>query len=429
MSRRHPLLAVTLAATALLAAACSDDGADPVASGPDVTFATNTTVAATDAPATSDVPDTTPSTETVPATEGPTSTVALTPEAVGFTPYVSGLTAPVDAAWRAGDPTLYLVQQDGLVLPLVDGAAGTPVLDLSDAVEFGGEQGLLGLAFHPTESLAYVNYTRAGDGATVIEEYAVGDDGVFDTASARELLTIDQPYANHNGGDLAFGPDGFLYIGMGDGGYGDDPERRSLNVGQLLGKILRIDVTASDALPYTIPSDNPFVGVEGARAEIWSVGVRNPWRFNFDPATGDLWIGEVGQGEWEEIDLVRAADGGGRGVNFGWSAWEGTHRFNDDQSPDGATPPIFEYPHGDQGCSVSGGTVYRGSKIPSLNGWYLFSDYCSGIITALQATDGVLTGQLQLGTLSAVSAIVDGPDGELYVLSLGDGTVSRIDPA
>ena len=427
MSRRRPLLATAVVAATLLAAACSDDGADLVATGPEVTFATNTTVAPPDAPATSDAPDTTPSTE--PTTDQPATTVALAPDAVVFTPYVRDLTAPVDVAWRADDSTLYVVQQNGLVVPIVDGAAGEPVLDVTGIVAFGGEQGLLGLAFHPTEPLAYVNYTRAGDGATVIDEYAVGADGVFDAASRRELLTIDQPYANHNGGDLTFGPDGYLYIGTGDGGAGGDPERRALNVSQLLGKMLRIDVTASGDLPYTIPADNPFVGIEGARAEIWSVGVRNPWRFNFDPATGDLWIGEVGQGEWEEIDLVRAVDGGGRGVNFGWSAWEGTHPFNDDQSPDGATPPIFEYPHGDDGCSVSGGTVYRGTAVPSLLGWYLFSDYCSGIISALQATDGVLTGQLQLGTLSAISAIGDGPDGELYVLSVGDGVVYRIDPA
>jgi glucose/arabinose dehydrogenase len=428
MSRRHPLVASALAAAALLGAACSDDGSDAVTTGPEVTFATNTTVAATDVPDTTGAPDTTPTTESVPVTE-PATTVPLAADAVTFTEYARGLTAPVDIAWRADDPTMYIVQQSGQIVPLVDGVAGAPVLDLSNIVAFEGERGLLGLAFHPTEPLAYVNYTRSGDGATVIAEYAVGTDGVFDPASARELLTIDQPYANHNGGDLTFGPDGYLYIGTGDGGAGGDPERRALNVSQLLGKMLRIDVAPGGELPYTIPADNPFVGVDGARGEIWSVGVRNPWRFNFDPATGDLWIGEVGQGDWEEIDLVRAVDGGGRGVNFGWSAWEGTHRFNDDQSPDGATPPIFEYQHGDQGCSVSGGTVYRGAAIPSLVGWYLFSDYCSGIITALQATDGALTGQLQLGTLAAVSAICDGPDGELYVLSINDGVVFRIDPA
>ena len=180
---------------------------------------------------------------------------------------------------------------------------------------------------------------------------------------------------------------------------------------------------------YTVPSDNPFVGVSGARPEIWSVGVRNPWRFNFDSASGDLWIGDVGQGQWEEIDLARAVDGGGRGINFGWSAWEGTHRFNDDQPDGGATMPIFEYEHGEAGCSVSGGDVYRGTALPSLVGWYLFSDYCSGIITALQATDGELTGHLERGPLAAVSAINAGPDGELYVLSLGDGVVYRVAPA
>ena len=185
----------------------------------------------------------------------------------------------------------------------------------------------------------------------------------------------------------------------------------------------------SGAEPYSIPADNPFVGVDGARPELWSVGLRNPWRFNFDSATGDLWIGDVGQGEWEEIDLVRAVDGSGRGVHFGWSAWEGTHRFNDDESPDDATFPIFEYQHGDLGCSVSGGDVYHGSGVPSLGGWYVFSDYCSGLITALHATDGVLDGQLQLGTLPAVSAVSSGPDGELYVLSLGEGIVYRLDAA
>ena len=317
--------------------------------------------------------------------------------------------------------------QGGYVVPVRDGVAGEPVLDISGAIVSGDEQGLLGHAFHPDEMLAYVDYTnKSGD--TVIAEYAVADDGTFDPASAREVLTIDQPYPNHNGGEVTFGPDGYLYIGMGDGGAANDPERRALNVGQLLGKILRIDPTGGkgDGQPYTVPADNPFVGIEGARPEIWSVGVRNPWRFNFDRETGDLWIGDVGQGEWEEINLARASDGAGRGVNFGWSAWEGTHRFNSDQAAAGVTMPIFEYPHGAAGCSVSGGDVYRGTALPSLVGWYLFSDYCSGIVTALQATDGTLTGQVELGTVAGVSAICAGPDGELYVLSLNDSAVYSV---
>ena len=425
--RRTSHLVALSVAMAVLAAACNDDDGPPVASAPEVTFAT--------AVPTTRPPTTTPDTvtdATDPAdpatTEAPITTSPLTAESVAYTVVVEGLTKPVDLAWRANDATMFIVQQNGYVVPVDDGVAGEPVLDLAAEVSNGNEQGLLGLAFHPSEPLAYVNLTR-GDGDTVILEYAVGEDGVFDPASAREVLVIAQPYANHNGGDVAFGPDGYLYIGTGDGGSADDPERRALNVTELLGKMLRIDPMASGDQPYTVPADNPFVEVAGARPEIWSVGLRNPWRFHFDTATGDLWIADVGQNLWEEINLVTAAQGGGRASNFGWSAFEATHRFNDDQSPDGATPPVYEYQHGDAGCSVSGGAVYHGANVPALTGWYLFSDYCSGLITALRATDGEVTGEVALGQLSNVSAICDGPDEELYVLSLGDGTVHRIDAA
>ena len=421
--------AVLLAAVAIALAGCGSDADDSPSAGttPEVTFATapdsapatSATPAGTDAPAGTTVADTTAS---------PPNTVELAAGQVAFEPFVTDVPSPVDLAWRQGDSTLFVVLQGGAIVPVRDGAIGAPVFKIGDDFSTGGEQGLLGLAFHPSLPLAYVNYTD-GDGDTVIAEYPVADDGMFDTEAAREVLTVDQPYGNHNGGDLVFGPDGYLYIGMGDGGSADDPQRRALDVGELLGKILRIDPLPADGAAYTVPSDNPFVGVSGARPEIWSVGVRNPWRFNFDSASGDLWIGDVGQGQWEEIDLARAVDGGGRGINFGWSAWEGTHRFNDDQPDAGATMPIFEYEHGEAGCSVSGGDVYRGTALPSLVGWYLFSDYCSGIITALQATDGELTRHLELGTLAAVSAINAGPDGELYVLSLGDGVVYRVAPA
>lgn len=425
---RHSNLA--LLGAVLLLAACAPDGNDSVVSGPDVTFATTPgttpitapSTAATTEPVTTQGADTTDASVT---TVAPAATVALTADQVALTPFVGDLTSPVDLAWRKGDATLFVVLQAGSIVPIRDGVAGTAVLDISGSIASGGEQGLLGLAFHPTEPLAYVNYTNE-NGDTVIAEYAVAADGIFDPTSARVVLTIDQPYGNHNGGEVVFGPDGYLYIGMGDGGSANDPERRALNVGQLLGKILRINPVANGDQPYTVPADNPFLGIEGARPEIWSVGVRNPWRFNFDRETGDLWIGDVGQGEWEEIDLARAADGAGRGVNFGWSAWEGTHRFNNDQADAGVTMPIFEYPHGAAGCSVSGGDVYRGAAVPSLVGWYLFSDYCSGIVTALQATDGALTGHLELGTVAGVSAICAGPDGEMYVLSLNDSTVYRV---
>ncbi|HSB87563.1 MAG TPA: PQQ-dependent sugar dehydrogenase, partial [Ilumatobacteraceae bacterium] len=204
------------------------------------------------------------------------------------------------------------------------------------------------------------------------------------------------------------------------GGSGGDPERRALNVGEWLGKILRIDPHQGNG-PYTVPGDNPFVGVEGARPEIWSVGFRNPWRFNFDRETGDLWIADVGQNAWEEVDVAWAADGAGRGTNFGWSAFEGTHRYNEDQSPDGATPPVYEYPHGDAGCSISGGVRYRGKAIPALVGWYVFGDYCGGRVRALRIEGTAVTGELVLGEVADISAVTEAPDGELLVLSLSSG--------
>jgi glucose/arabinose dehydrogenase len=371
-------------------------------------------------------PDTDPTPSTVPA---------LSASDVGITPFLSGVTAPVDIAWRANDDTLYLVQQSGTVLPVRNGTAGAPVLDVSDHIAYGGEQGLLGLAFHPTKPLAYVDFTDTS-GNTNVVEYSVGDDGVFDADSARTVITIEQPFPNHNGGDVVFGPDGMLYIGMGDGGAADDPLRHGQDPGSLLGKILRIDPTPGNGKGYTVPADNPLVDAYGAAPEVWSLGVRNPWRFSFDRATGDLWIGDVGQNKWEEVNHVSAADGAGRGANFGWSAYEGTHRFNDDQSADSPVDPVVEYPHGDAGCSVSGGTVYRGSEVPSMVGWYVFGDFCSGRVWAF--ADGEPTSVagisavgriIELGVIPSVSAIVDGPDGRLYGLDYNNGAVWQIGAA
>jgi glucose/arabinose dehydrogenase len=334
---------------------------------------------------------------------------------------------PVDAAWRAGDSTMFVVQRGGTIVPVREGVGGAPVLDIQTLTVGEGERGLLGLTFSPDGKLAFVNHTdRSGD--TNIVEYRVGTDGSFDASSRRVLLTIGQPYANHNGGNVTIGPDGMLYIGMGDGGSGGDPERYSLNVTSLLGKILRIDPTPTADQPYTVPADNPFVGVSGARPEIWSVGVRNPWRMSFDSETGDLWFGDVGQGEIEEIDVARAADGGGRGVNWGWSAFEGSQRFNTDQSADGATPPVFEYVHGDAGCSVSGGAVARDATFPALAGWYVFGDYCSGIITGLRVEGATVTNTLTLGKLDSVTAVRAAPDGSLYAISIA-GPIAKIVPA
>jgi glucose/arabinose dehydrogenase len=336
---------------------------------------------------------------------------------------------PVDLTFRAGDPALYVVSQDGFVVAVRDGVVDeNRVLDISGDITSGGERGLLGLTFSTDGSRAYVDYTN-DDGDTEIAEYAVGADGAFDPASKRLLLKIDQPYANHNGGQVRIGPDGMLYIGMGDGGDAGDPQRRALNVGELLGKLLRIDPTPAGDQPYTIPPDNPFVGVDGARPEIWSVGLRNPWRYSFDRETDDLWIADVGQGAWEEIDVGWADEGGGRGVNYGWSAFEGTHRYHDDQPPDGVTPPIHEYEHGSLGCSISGGVRYRGAAIPSLVGSYVYSDYCSGQVRAFPVNPDRTAGdEVTLTTLPTVSEVAQGPDGELFVLSL-DGLVYAATPS
>lgn len=399
---------VGLAVLAVGVGACAADGR-PV----DVTFSTAATVTTASAAPTTGTGASTTST-----------TMPLSPDMVSIDEVVGGIDRPVDLAWRAGDDTLYVVGQRGTVTPVRSGVVGEPVLDITDELSDGGEQGLLGLEFHPDLPVAYVHLTDR-DGDTQVIEVPVSDsaDGtaVFDPASRRTLLSIDQPYPNHNGGDLAIDADGMLLIALGDGGSANDPERRSLDVTSLLGKILRIDPRpAADGSPYSIPADNPFVGTPGARPEIWSVGLRNPWRIDIDPVTGELWVPDVGQGTWEEVNVVDS----GRGVSFGWSAFEGSHRFHDDQTDDGHTPPLYEYEHGDAGCSVSGAMAYRGTAVPSLVGWFLFSDYCSGRLLALRTTGDGTPEVVELHDgLGAVSAIRRGPDGEAYVLVLDRGKV------
>ena len=411
----------------IASAGCSSDSSGVEVSTVASSAAPEATTAATAGETT---PTSTGAASTSPAPDAAATTAATTPAPIGDP--VVALTQlgtfpqPVEVAWRPTDGLTYVVEQDGQVVIMTDGQPGAVALDMTDLTSADGERGLLGLAINAEGTLAYVDYTN-NDGNTRIDEYAVGADGIFDPASRREVLGFDQPYPNHNGGDIDFGPDHMLYIGAGDGGAGGDPDRRALNLGEWLGKLLRIDPRPSADAGYTVPPDNPFVGVEGARPEIWAYGLRNPWRISFDRSTGDLWIADVGQGQWEEVDVGWAADGGGRGLNFGWSAMEGNHRFNDDQSTDGVTPPIHEYEHVGQDCSISGSALYRGTAIPALVGWYVFADYCSGQVRALQIADRAEVKQVGLAKTGSVTAISEGPDGELFVLTSG-GQIYAITP-
>jgi glucose/arabinose dehydrogenase len=414
---------------AVFAAGCSSSDSDlpvddVVASGVS-TPATTTSVGPADTSAAA-------ASSTSAAPDAPTTTPAATPAAPLGDPTVTltelgAFAQPAQVTFRPTDGMLYVVEQDGKIVIMTDGQPGAVALDMTDLTSAEGERGLLGLAVAKDGALAYVNYTN-NDGNTRIDEYAVNADGTFDPATRREVLGFDQPYPNHNGGDLVFGPDNMLYIGTGDGGSGGDPDRRALNLGEWLGKMLRIDPQASDAAAYTVPADNPFVGVEGARPEIWSIGLRNPWRFSFDRSTGDLWISDVGQNQWEEVDVAWAADGAGKGASFGWSAMEGNHPYNADQSAEGAIAPIHEYEHVGSDCSISGSALYRGAAIPALVGWYVFVDYCSGQIRALQIADRAVANQVPLGTAANATSVSEGPDGELYVTTT-DGPIYAITPA
>lgn len=332
---------------------------------------------------------------------------------------VATLEQPLGMAVREGDSALYVAQKTGKVVAIR--AARTvdkvPVLDLSDEVSLGGEQGLLGLAFAPGGRELYVNYTDT-NGDTHVTGFAMRGDRA-DPATRRDILVVEQPYSNHNGGNLVFGPDGFLYIGLGDGGSGGDPHGNGQSLSTLLGKMLRIDPQLSGEAPFRVPADNPFVGREDARPAIWAYGLRNPWRYSFDRLTGDLWIGDVGQTEWEEVDVQPAASSGGE--NYGWNILEGSHPFFGDELPDGVAP-IYEYSHAEGGCTVIGGYVYRGEAIPELSGAYLFGDLCIGEIEAFLVENGRVTEHAVLGpVVENLSSFGEDADGELYAMSLSGG--------
>lgn len=324
------------------------------------------------------------------------------------------------------DGRLYVASQDGRAWILDGGSVGgEPLVDLRDRVLSGGERGLLGIAVHPRfpdDPRAFVNYTDA-DGNTVVSSLTANADGTrLDPASERVILRVDQPFANHNGGAVAFGPDGYLYVSLGDGGSGGDPQGNGQSLETLLGKILRLDVDAGEAA-HGIPDDNPFAD-GGGRPEIWLSGLRNPWRMGFDRATGDLWIGDVGQNAWEEIDVARA---GGGGLNFGWNVMEGRHCFGSRRcSEDGLVLPVTEYGHSAGNCTVIGGVVYRGTESPILRGGYLFADYCSGRIWAIEAAGDGFREPVEVGNAGpGIAAFGEDAAGELYAANL-DGTISRI---
>ncbi len=344
-------------------------------------------------------------------------------------PFVSGLSKLVSIT-NAGDSRLFVVDQTGLVrIVNSDGKVNTqPFLDIRNRVTYGGERGLLGISFHPeykTNGYFFVNYVGKGD-STHISRFKVSPDNpeIADPQSELKLMTIFQPYTNHNGGDLCFGPDGYLYIGLGDGGSGGDPGNRSQNPKEYLGKMLRIDVNQGN--PYSIPTTNPFYNSTTTLPEIWALGLRNPWRFSFDRLTGDLWIADVGQNVVEEIDFQPATSKGGE--NYGWRCYEGNQTYNNlgctSVSP--LTFPVYTYPH-DTECSVTGGYVYRGSDSSPYYGHYFFADYCSDRIWTLHKVNGNWVKE-DFGQFPGNNFSTFGQDskGQLYIAGIKSGKIYRV---
>ena len=388
----------------LVLGACTADDAEPGATGPTPPSGV-----------------TRPTGPTVTGSTGPTGSLAGVEVSLER---VATLEQPIALVVRAGDRSLYVAEQSGHVVALREGREPEVVLDLSDEISFGSEQGLLGIAFSPDGGSLYADFTDTG-GDTRVVEFAVSGDADIDP-TARELLYVEQPFSNHNGGAIVFGPDGFLYVALGDGGAAGDPDGNAQSLSTLLGKLLRISPEPSGSSPYSIPPDNPFVDREDARPEIWAYGLRNPWRFSFDRQTGDLWIGDVGQNAFEEIDVEPAGAPGGS--NFGWDRFEGTHRFEGDSDEGDTVRPVYEYVHDGSVCAVTGGYVYRGESIPELRGAYVFGDFCKGRLEAFRLLDGEATEVVRLGpVVPNLASFGEDANGELYVLSLS-GDIYRLVP-
>jgi glucose/arabinose dehydrogenase len=397
----------------------------------------------TTVPSVTQIPDTPTASRLPTDTPRPTNTTApsqtATPEVIQATSLpdanaytwqevVGGLASPVGLA-QAGDGSerLFILEQSGVILIWQNGALlSQPFLDIRQRVgSNGSERGLLGLAFHPQyaqNGYFYINYTDLS-GNTVIARFQVSNDdpNVAQTDSETQLLYVRQPFANHNGGEVSFGPDGYLYLGLGDGGSAGDPNGNGQSLATFLGKILRLDVNGG--APYAIPPDNPFAN-GGGLPEIWAYGLRNPWRFSFDRLTGDLYIGDVGQNSWEEIDFLPAGSPGG--TNFGWNIMEGFHPYQGATPANVVlTPPVVEYGH-DMGCSVTGGVVYRGERLPAWQGVYLFGDYCSGNVWGLlQDAQGNWQSRLLFETRARITSFGEDEAGEVYMVDYG-GTINTL---
>ena len=351
----------------------------------------------------------------------------ISAQTINLQSFATGFSSPVEIACAPNDARLFVVQQSGLIRILNPNGTinTTPFLTLtSSTIVSGGERGLLGLAFHPnyaTNGYFYVNYTRAGDGATVIARYSVSSDpNIADASSGTVLLTVNQPFSNHNGGSIKFGSDGYLYIGMGDGGSGGDPGNRAQNINENLGKMLRLDVDS--ASPYGIPATNPYVGIEG-NDEIWAIGLRNPWKFSFNRLNGDLWIADVGQNAIEEINKVTAPLSN-TALNFGWRCYEGNVAYNNSGCPaySSTYAPIAVYVHGTTNrCSITGGYFYTGSTYPNFANKYFFADYCTGEIGWVNP-NGTITWNYDGPNL--ITTFGEDKNGELYV-AMG-GTIYKM---
>ena len=371
---------------------------------------------------------TTSTTSTTSTTEAPTTTT-VAPSARALTDIdlelelVASLSSPVTFGTRQGSADIFVGEQSGRIVRLPNGTAdgADTTLDLRGSVSLGMEQGLLGFAFAPNGQRLYAHYTNTS-GSSVISRFDVSGNSVV-SGSQEVLLTIPQPFGNHNGGRLAFGSDGLLYIGLGDGGSSGDPQGHGQNPNTLLGSVLRIDVSGQSG--YTIPPGNPFANGGGA-PEIFVWGIRNAWRLSFDPANGDLWIADVGQDRMEEVTVLRV--GTGSGANLGWNLVEGTESFRGQPAPAGHVGPILTYSHGSGRCSITGGEVYRGDDIAGLGGTYLYGDFCTGEVFGFRANGGGTPQRLDLPAIDRLSAFGLDSSGEAYVLSRGGGVFRVVEP-